>query len=96
MITLKATARIEQAADGEISVTIDWSGPVGLDRPNTGGWGLGPKHAKLARRLAAAINAGKATGPATIATDVNGRTYVQADHKINGRTMNADLKRLGF
>lgn len=94
MSTLIPTAVMATDAEG-IHVTIEWSGAK-LDRPNTGGWGLGAQHGKLAERLVRCINAGKATGTPTIATDVNGKTYVSAPHKVFGRTMNADLKRLGF
>jgi len=65
-----------------------------VDRPDTGGWLV--RGEKLARRLERAVRAGKALGPATIAVDVNGNTYVQADHLVMSKYMNADLRRLGF
>jgi hypothetical protein len=50
------------------------------------GWALEAKKAALAKRLARAIEAGKAV------TVNNGLKVV----RVTGRTMNADLKRLGF
>lgn len=76
------------------TVWTDWTASDGskIDRPRTGGISAG----RYAERVKAAINAGAAYGPATLKTDVNGRTYVQADFKICGRHLNADLQKLGF
>lgn len=91
------TARVTSDADGW-SVTVDWASSDGtvIDRPNVGGWGFGPKHQRLAERLAAAINAGVVFGTPELRTDINGKTFVNAPSKVLGRTANADLKRLGF
>lgn len=51
---------------------------------------------KLAERLVKAINDGKAVTNVRIAKDVNGEDYVVADEAYLGRTLNADLKRLGY
>lgn len=65
-----------------------------VDRPDTGGWAVNGE--KLARRLERAVRAGVAIGPAAVRTDVNGQTYVNAPHRVMGKYMNADLRRLGF
>ncbi len=71
---------------------------VKVDRPNTGGFGLG--HGKtaesLAVRLANAARAGKMFQSTYVSSDIYGQTYVVAIERVRGRTMNADLKRLGF
>lgn len=69
---------------------------LGLDRVRLLGFGLRPGKTALALRLKAAILAGRVFGPGTIHVDVNGRTYLHADACVMGRTMNADLKKLGF
>lgn len=70
----------------------------GVDRDEVAAWGL-PRTQRgwlLARRLAGAIEAGAATPPREIRTDVNGRTYLDTAKVIIGRRMNACLYRLGF
>lgn len=89
-----------------VEITVDDSGDSisvfpfwnGVDRPQGAGWGLRntPAHNKLALRLKAALEAGVVYRSATVATDVNGKTYVATQGHILGRTLNADLKRLGF
>jgi len=94
---LWARAETTEDADG-IHVMTWWSG-LPLDRPCTGGWALGvanAKNRKLAERLARAINAQKAHADPVVATDVNGKRYVNARALVWGRRMNADLKRLGY
>lgn len=54
------------------------------------------KDTKLGQRLVAAIRAGATHAPTGIATNVDGKTYALTDVKVMGRTLNADLKRLGF
>lgn len=94
MSNLKATAKITTDAES-ISVTAIWSGAE-IDRPDVGGWGLGLNHRSLAERLARAIDAQAAFEAPALRTDINGHTYVEARRRVMGRTMNADLKRLGF
>lgn len=91
---LNVTANIVRSADG-ITVETTWSGAK-LDRPNGIAWGLKASHEKLAERLVKAVNAGKAFRNAEVKTDVNGASYVAATMQVFGRTMNRDLKRLGF
>lgn len=75
-------------------------GPVwkGVDRPYTGGIGLpnSPSGRALAQRLKKAIEAGAVFKPSGVKTDINGKTYVEAHAGVIGRTLNADLRRLGF
>lgn len=78
-----------------ILVNVVWSGAK-LDRPCTGGYRLSMKHMKLAKRLAAAINAGAVYTNPKIKEDIHGHTYVVADCHVMGRYMNRDLKALGF
>jgi len=88
----------------EIHVEVTWSArnPDGtraalLDRPHTFGWAVSLGHGALARRLLAAINAGAVYSNPRIVRDCNGATYVQADSvRMLGRTLNADLRRIGF
>lgn len=88
--TLTPTAVVE-THDGLTTVGAYWPG---VDRPTTGG--IAVSNAKLAARLAAAINAGVVYTDARVATDVNGKTYVAARSMVLGRRLNADLRRLGF
>lgn len=71
-------------------------GPVfdGVDRPYTHGWQVKEKNVK---RLTAALE-GEAAKVAEhkVLTDVNGKTYVSFDIPVRARTLNADLKRLGY
>ena len=97
MTDLHPTSTVERTADG-ITVWAEWPA-AGVDRPRTMGWGLGPANARTARlaaRLQGAIGAGVVFGPATVRTDVRGQTYVEAASRVLGRTMNADLRRLGY
>lgn len=73
------------------SVDPVWSD---VDRPRTGGWLV--RGEKMARRLERALRAGAVYDSPRIATDVNGKTYVEGSAKVMGRYMNADLRRLGF
>ena len=98
MKTLKCSAILNTRVDGGFSVEVVWSTLDGskLDRPSTGGFGLAAQHGKLAARLVAAINAGAVYTGAAVVRDINGASYVSASCQVLGRTMNADLKRLGF
>lgn len=80
---------------GRIHVNVVWTG-VALDRPSTGGWGLGANEMKLAQRLKRAIDAGAVLVDPEVKEDVYGQTFVSATSRVLGRRMNADLVRLGF
>lgn len=75
---------------GTARVTPIWSD---VDRAEGAGWVVS---SKLVSRLVAALLAGVVTPNPKVATDVNGKTFVSHDLRVLGRTMNADLKRLGF
>ena len=92
--TLDYVSIADNDRDG-ISVTPFWAG---VDRPQGHGFGLlnTAAHRKLAERLKAAIEAGVVFPNATVTVNVNGATYVDSDCLVGGRTMNADLTRLGF
>lgn len=86
-------ARIVDARDG-FKVEVHWDHPSGLDRPKTYSILVGSK--KLAERLARAIEAGVVVTNPSLATDIDGNTFVACDHNVMGRTLDADLKGLGF
>jgi hypothetical protein len=88
------TVTIEETST--LRIVVRYTGVIQLDRRELSGWGLPLKHRKLAERLKRAIEAGVVYGRAAVATDVNGKTYLKSDWRVFGRTMNADLKRLGF
>lgn len=79
-------------SDDAIDVTVYWKG---VDRANGGGWQLRKNHGALAERLKKAIEAGDLYEFRGVLVDVDGNTYVSAVPKALGRTMNADLLRLG-
>lgn len=65
-----------------------------VDRPHTGGWVVSRR--SVAERLKAALLSGDAYESTEVVEDVNGKTYVATKAKVYGRTMNADLKRIGY
>lgn len=78
-----------------IEVVPEWAG---VDRPTTGGISLPnkPRYLALAKRLVRAIEAGKAFVPVAIKIDIHGSSYVETRNVVFGKTLNADLKRIGF
>lgn len=66
----------------------------GVDRPR--GAGDAVRTMKLAKRLEAAILAGKAVTAEGVGVDIHGQTYVIEKHHTLNRMLSADLKRLGF
>jgi hypothetical protein len=55
-----------------------------------------PNKKKLAERFSRAVGAGVVFGEIEILCDINGKTYLSAKTFVSARTLNADLKRLGF
>ncbi len=96
---VKLTATLTEVNDRELGehllvrVTAE---ELGLDRTDVYGWHLQPKHRKLGERLVRAIEAGVVFTPERIDRDINGKTFLIAPCKVLGRTLNADLRRLGF
>lgn len=84
-------AVIEQSSDGLFVVYALWSG---VDRPR--GVGIVVRTRKLAERLARAVRAGVAITADRVMRDTFGSTYVQENRAVLARTLNADLKRLGY
>ena len=79
-------------SDDSVSVGLVWAG---VDRATTsGGWAVADQ--KTADRLVAAIEAGAVLRDVEVRTDVNGKTYMNYRSTVLGRTMKADLTRLGF
>ena len=91
--TPRATAEITKNA-GEIVVTVAWDAQV--DRNRVSSWALGPRHGALAERLKRAVDALAGCLNPAIRRDNAGKTYVSAESCVMGRTMNADLMRLGY
>lgn len=81
-----------------IEVAVDWGETV--DRRISGGIvvnSVNPKTARqLVKRLVKAINAGVVYTNPKICKDLFGQTYVDAECRVVGRKLSADLKRLGF
>ncbi len=100
LLTSHAIVRFDRLLPDEpehIVVDVVWKG-VNLDRPCAGGYGL-PHNSRglaLCVRLVNAINSQKAFSNPKIVRDVNGQTYVQADHEVCGKFLNEDLIRIGF
>lgn len=94
---LELLDRVEIVVDDEakcLCVKPFWKG---VDRPCVGGWGLPIEARPLAERLKQAIEAGAVHRDPHVETDVEGMTYVAStQNRVAGRTMNADLKRLGY
>lgn len=77
--------------DRSVDVTLVWAG---VDRTTSGGWAVADQ--KTADRLVAAIEAGAVLRDVEVRTDVNGKTYMNYQSTVLGRTIKADLTRLGF
>lgn len=89
------TARRDK--DGSWTVEFTWTDTrAPLDRPYVGGISTG-RNKDLARRLILATLAGVIfrTGAERV-EDIYGQSYVQATWGVLGRTLNSDLRRLGF
>lgn len=92
MFTLVAT-KFRDPVDNTFHVAVQANGDE-LDRRYVAGWSV--PNEKLAERLVKAIHAGVVLDVNGVLTDVNGKTYLSCTSKVLGRTMNADLKRMGF
>lgn len=93
------TATIVNEADAifvKVHTTLDALDGVRIDRKDVMGFYLSKKHGALAQRLVRAIEAGRVYTVHAVVTDVNGKTFLLTSVSVLGRTMNADLKRLGF
>ena len=90
---VKPVATIKQTEE-RIDIDVEWDADV--DRKNVGGFGLKKTHMALAKRFVLAIHAGVIFSEIEIRTDVHGKTYVNSRCNVRCRTLNADLKRLGF
>lgn len=88
-----APAVVEQDPDGTFTVRAEWQPREDLDRLDAYAWGVRSK--PLAERLRRAIDAGAAIEPDRPYTDVNDNRGWHSRSHVH-RTMNADLRRLGF
>ena len=80
----------------KVHTTLDALDGVRIDRKDVMGFVLSKRHGALAQRLVRAIEAGRVYTVRTVATDVYGKTFLLTSVNVLGRTLNADLKRLGF
>lgn len=71
-----------------------WAMWEGVDRKQ--GHGISVTKMAHASRLKRAIEAGAVFTEAQIKTDMNGQTYIDAKCNVRGRSLNSDLKKLGF
>lgn len=97
-LTPVASAEFREATpDSPAAIVVEtiWVADPPLDRPMTYGISCGRKP-KLADRLVRAIDAGVVFDRPQVVVDVAGKTYVSASCKVLGRTLNADLKKLGY
>ena len=94
-IRFAVSAHIDtESLPGEIFVRSQWSSDAPLDRTDGVGWVV--KDPKIADRLVRAIEAGVVFKNAKIVLDAHGKSFVTAPATVLGRTLNADLRRLGF
>ncbi len=78
-------------------ISVGWHALGMISRVNTVVGTVGNKRdEKLAERLVRAINEGKAVTNIRIQKDIHGVDYVTGEQHFIGRTLNADLKRLGY
>lgn len=72
------------------------NGPVAIDRNEMMGYQLRRSNSRLKARLMKAIHAGAVFPNPLVVLDIYGKSYVQAGFVVFGKTMGADLRRLGF
>lgn len=92
---MKFKAEVERDNEGDYRVGIVVVEPK-VDRPRTYGFLIGGKKTRLKDRLVRAIEAGAVMPNPVVKEDKNGKTYVSHGIAVLGRTLNADLKRLGY
>lgn len=86
--------RVEiSSTKSEIVVTPVWRN---VQRQTPYSIALKPEDFKLAGRLKKAIEDGRVFTKVQAKVDANGKTYPSFDCAVMGRTLNADLKRLGY
>lgn len=66
-----------------------------VDRPIVGGISVGSNE-KIGKRTQSAMESGSAFCQIEVKTDANGATYISTTDLLMGRTLNADLVKLGF
>ena len=94
-ITIKGTLEVDPT-DGHLTVWADCTVQgITLDRPRTSGISVG-NNRKLGERLVRAINAGVVFYDICVRSDIHGQTYVAKSCRVSGRTLNADLNRMGY
>jgi len=93
----KRTPTVGRISGGrtEWDVDVIWSHKTRkIDRPCSFGWVVDTE--RDARRLEAAVNAGKAVTHPQIIRDDEGKTFVDVEVHVWGKWLDADLKKLGF
>lgn len=81
---------------GRRIVVTAYAPELGLDRAEVASWSLKPCHEALAERLARAIEAGVVLKATAVKHDTHGKSYLVTSSAVLGRTLHADLRRLGF
>lgn len=78
-----------------INIGIVWKG---VDRPATSSWSLQDTKAgmALALRFQRCLETARVHRTIELLTDCYGKTYISTSFQVLGRTLNADLKRMGF
>lgn len=99
MIPTPSARLLTEVIDGESTLIVRtyWASAPGfppLDRPD--GIGTCVKTFEIGNRLVRAINDGAAYKDASVAIDVNGKTYASANRRFMGKYLNSDLKKLGY
>lgn len=69
-----------------------------VDRNHVAGWVFSPSQRKLAERLLACVQAGRAFTGYEVKTDVHGKTYIDAKQAgfFHRKHMSGELRKLGF
>jgi len=94
MFKFEANVKERKGPDGrEYIVDIITVSPE-VDRPHT--YGICTSKPRLRDRLVRAIEEGAITLNPSVATDINGKTYISFTSAVMGKHLNANLKQLGY
>jgi hypothetical protein len=91
MVAVMVEHNVDELGEEGWSISPLWSG---VDRPTVGGWRLAKR--RQADKLVEALMAGVVLYNLEVRTDVYGQTYVSSRSRVHARTINVDLRRLGY